>query len=186
MEIEREHIIDILRKATNALKSGDSIALKELSNQTLHCATCVQDSGSITIAIMNYALGKMIERNQHMRVKNWPAFVKKLSLFYSIAARELEKNNIDDYERSIIEARKSLTGISDIKNAIKEVLTKAAINKASRLYEHGLSLGKTANLLGVTQWDISEYAGQRIQMSPSASGKLNAKKRAEMAMEFFK
>ena len=34
-------------------------------------------------------------KKQHLKSKNWNAFTKKISLFYSIAARELQKDNID-------------------------------------------------------------------------------------------
>jgi len=28
------------------------------------------------------------------------------------------------------------------------------------LYEHGLSIGKTAELLGINKWELMEYAGR--------------------------
>ena len=62
-------------------------------------------------------------------------------------------------------------------------MRKASINKASRIYEHGISLGKTAQLLGITQWELTEYTGQKREEKPY--GALSAKKRAQMALEFF-
>jgi hypothetical protein len=185
VEEESPHIINILRQAVVALKNENAVELKELSNQTIHCASCMQDSGSITIAVLNYALGKILERNQHIRIKTWPAIVKKISLFYEIAAKSLEREDVADYERSIIEARRVLTGISDVKQAVKEVLRKASINKASRMYEHGISLGQTANLLGVTQWELSEYAAQSITGEGKFTRTVDAVQRAKMALEFF-
>lgn len=185
MEIEVDHISSVLEQAIIALKSNNSGKLKELSNQTLHCATCIQDAGSISIAVMNYALAKLIERDQHIRIKNWNLIVKKLTLYFQVAISELKKGNVPKYEKSLIDARKTLTGISDIKSAIKEVMSKSAINKASKLYEHGLSMGQTANLLGVTNWDISEYASQRANIPISSGRKLNVKSRAQMALQFF-
>lgn len=185
MEEERPHIINVLRRAAAALKKGDAIELKELSNQTIHCASCIQDSGSITIAVLNYALSKILERNQHIRIKKWPAIVSKITLYYEIAAKELEKNNIAKYEKSIVSARQALTSVSDVKEAIKEVMRKASINKASKLYEHGISLGQTANLLGVTQWELSEYSAEATSNQGDFNKTLNIQKRADMALEFF-
>ncbi len=185
MEEERPHIIKVLRQASVALKKESALELKELSNQTIHCASCMQDSGSITIAVLNYALGKLLERNQHLRIKNWSALVKKITLYYEIAAKELEKDNVIGYEKNIIEARRSLTGISDLKQAIRDVLQKASINKASKIYEHGISLGQTANLLGVTQWELSEYSAQAGSADARFTHTIDIRKRAEMALEFF-
>ena len=43
---------------------------------------------------------------------------------------------------------------------IKDVFKKAEVNKAFKMYEHGLSTEATANLLGVSLWDLSSYIGQ--------------------------
>lgn len=183
---EKEHIANVLREAIISLRKEDALALRDLSNRTVHCASCVQDSGSITIAILNYAISKILERNQHHRIKNWNAIIEKIILYYEIAAKELEKDNIGNYERNIIEARRAITGFSDVKQAIKEVLNKASINKASKIYEHGISMGQVSNLLGVTQWELSEYAAQSNAADQRFFHSSDVKKRAEMALEFFK
>ncbi|MCX8194418.1 MAG: hypothetical protein N3G19_03635, partial [Candidatus Pacearchaeota archaeon] len=47
-----------------------------------------------------------------------------------------------------------------LKIYIQDVFRKAQINKASRLYEHGISAAETAELLGITQFELSEYTGR--------------------------
>ena len=46
-----------------------------------------------------------------------------------------------------------------MRNYIKDVFRKAEINKASRIYEHGISMQKTAELLGISIFELAEYAG---------------------------
>jgi predicted transcriptional regulator len=72
-----------------------------------------------------------------------------------------------------------------MKPYIQEVLRKASINKASKIYEHGISLGQTAQLLGITQWELSEYSGQTNVSDNDYNKTLDIKKRAKMALEFF-
>ena len=183
---ERSHIIHVLGEAHEALKNNDAVALKELSNQTIHCASCIQDSGSITIAVLNYALSKIIERGQQNTIKNWAAFVKRFSIYLDSASHSLEDNNQEKYEEFIKKARASLEGVAiNLKPYIQEVIRNASINKASKLYEHGISLGQTASLLGITQWELSDYAGSRVETSSGMSRNINVKKRAQMALEFF-
>lgn len=43
-----------------------------------------------------------------------------------------------------------------------EVLTKARLKKATAMHEHGVSLGKTAELLNVSRWDLANYSGKTI------------------------
>ena len=181
---ENKHIASVLRDAIVALRKEDGASLKTLSNETIHCASCMQDSGSITIAILNYAISKLMERNQHIKIKNWQVIMKKIELYYEIAAKEIEKGNMSSYESNVIQARRVITGISDLKQSIREVMNKASINKASKIYEHGISMGQVSNLLGVTQWELSEYAAANTSDSKYVSS-TDVRKRAVMAMEFF-
>ncbi len=48
----------------------------------------------------------------------------------------------------------------DLKKNINEVFRMAKINKASRIYEHGISMGKTAKILGISKWELSDYTGK--------------------------
>ena len=72
-----------------------------------------------------------------------------------------------------------------LKTYIQEVFRRASINKASRIYEHGVSMERTANLLGVTMFELSEYAGQTGISDVSLSKTLGVKKRLKFAMEMF-
>ena len=46
-------------------------------------------------------------------------------------------------------------------------------------------MGRTAKMLGVTQWELSEYTGQKQISDNPYNETLSVKKRAKMAMEFF-
>ena len=64
-------------------------------------------------------------------------------------------------------------------------MQKAKINKASRLYEHGISMEKTAKLLGISQWELAEYVGPMGASEYPQTQTLDIKKRVKKAMEFF-
>jgi len=145
----------------------------------------IQDSGSITLAVLVYTLSKLIERNDHKRAKNWGNFVKKFNSWMALAESSIRTSETHEYESYLEQARKSLASLSvNLKPYIQDVILKASINKASRVYEHGISLGKTAQLLGVTQWELSEYTGQK-GAEESGYHTLNVKERAKMALDFF-
>ena len=74
----------------------------------------------------------------------------------------------------------------EIKTYINDVLMKARINKASRIYEHGISMEQTAKLLGVSMYDLASYAGQRGVPGTPLAKTLSAKDRIKIAMDFFK
>jgi len=185
MDKETLHTIQVLESISESLSAGDAVKLKELSNQTIHSACGIQDAGSLTIAVLAYSLGKILERKEGMKMRGWDDFVKKFNSYVPLAIKALKDNKPEAYENYLLLARKSLSSISgNLRKDINDVLRKASINKASKIYEHGISLGKTANLLGVTQWELADYTGQ-MKLEEAHTHTLNEKRRAEMAMEFF-
>ena len=68
---------------------------------------------------------------------------------------------------------------------IKDIFRKAEINKAFCLYEHGLSVQKTAKLLGVSLWDLSSYIGQSRISEAKISVSLPVRERIKYVEEFF-
>ncbi len=181
---ERDHVISVLRDARKAILNKNSGQLKELSNKTLHSATCFQDAGYTLTAVIVYALSKMVEREDYSKIKNWDVSIKRLINYLDLAIKALQERNDTAFTNHLTSARATLAGLSgNLKPYIEEVLRKAAINKAGKLYEHGLSLGKTAELLGITQWELSSYAGAKDQDGVSET--ITTKKRAEIALEFF-
>ena len=186
MEKETLHLIQVLEATKQALKDQDSMKLKELSDQAIHSACGIQDSASITLVVLIYSLSKLIERKASMRIKNWNKFISKLNSTLDLAIKALKDNKQEKYEDYLIAARKSLEISINIKPYIQEIFRKASINKASKLYEHGISLGQTSKLLGISQWELADYTGQTKIPDTKQNITLDAKSRARMALEFFK
>ncbi len=183
---EVSHVIEVLQKTKEAIEKEDVVQLRDLSNQTIHSASTFQDTGSITIAVIVYALSKLIERKNTLKIKNWSIFIRKITSQFSLAIKALKENKPDKYEKYIAMTRKSITSTSlNMKPYIQEVLRKASINKASRIYEHGVSLGQAAEILGISQWELTEYAGQKKALDIKYNITLDVQKRAKMVMEFF-
>ena len=77
------------------------------------------------------------------------------------AIQALEKDNIKIFRSEIDLIRKLIQKLSgDLKFHIDTVFRRAKINKASRIYEHGISMEKTARILGISQWELAEYVGK--------------------------
>ncbi len=183
---ERLHVIEVLENTIKAIKEEDAIKLKELSNQTIHSASTHQATGDITIAVIIYALSKIIERKDSLKIKNWNVFINKINSQFSLAIKSLREEKTDKYEKYMEMTRKSISSTAlNIRPYIQEVIRKASINKASKIYEHGISLGQTAKILGISQWELSEYTGQTKIPDVKYNITLDVEKRAKMALEFF-
>ncbi len=183
---EVEHLISVLEQTRQAIIDNDSLKLRDLSNQTVHSASTVQDPGSIALAVIVYTLGKFIERGDNTKIKQWSKFIKKVDGYLALAITSLKEQNTTAYESYLERIRQTIPTVSpNLKSYIQEVLRKAMINKASRIYEHGISMGQTAKLLGISQWELSEYAGQKEQGNIQYDNPESVKERAALALEFF-
>ena len=189
MNLQKEeciHISQVLEQVKEALKNLDSIKLKSLSNQTIHDACSDQDSASTTIAVMLYALSKLIERRDYKNIKSWNTLIKKFNSVLDLTILALNQNRMELYLQYVQEARQVLTSQSvTIKPYIQEILKKASINKGGKIHEHGVSLEQTSKILGISQWELSDYIGQTSGKDIFPTETINTKTRAKRALEFF-
>ena len=185
---EKENVLRILEEALSAIKDEDNIKLKILSNQTIHTASITQDPDNIAIAVIIYSLSKIIERRENYSSKpGWERFYNGVILGIENSIDALKKRDDIHLKAHIESLRKRIEGVSGkLSKYIKDVFNKAKINKASRIYEHGISMEKTAKLLGITMWELASYAGQ-TGISDIPLGKtMDTKTRIKLAMEFFR
>ncbi len=185
---EKENVLRILREAKIAIKNNDSMQLKELSDQTIHTASITQDPDNIAVAVSIYSLSKIIERKKYQEFKGWNIFYQSLiSLFDNLLAA-ITKNNDKTIKDDLMKIEKLISNLSgDLKVYIQDVFRKAQINKASKIYEHGISMEKTAHLLGITMFELASYAGQKPEISELPLGQtLDVKSRLKLAQDMFK
>lgn len=180
---EEKHIEEILGQAQQALKQQNAFALKEISNQTVHCSSCFQDPGTTTMSVIIYTLSKIVERQETLQIKHWPEVTKKIQSYLLLAQQAVKAGKEAQFESYMQRIRTTLTSLSlNLKPYMQNLLEKASINKAGKIYEHGISIGKTAELLGISPWDLSPYANQRDNPYHAT---INTKTRVQTAEEFF-
>ena len=161
LEQIRQDLLSILKDGIQSIKENNSLKLRDLSNQTIHNSSIFQDEEAITIAIIMYALNKIFQRTSYKEYNDW-------KLFYKITLESLEKSEKflqeKDFENYKLEIKKILNVIdklsSHLKTYVKEVFQESHVAKASRLYEHGLSIGRTAELFGISKWELMSYTGE--------------------------
>jgi predicted RNA-binding protein len=157
--LEKEHVIEILRKTKKAIKEDDAVTIRTLSDKTIHSSSIHQDVDNVALAVVLYALSKILEKKESQ--ENWHKLEKTIISSIDNAMIALKRDDIEVYRDQIAIIRNSIERISgNLKKYVEDVFRKASINKASRLYEHGLSLSKTAKILGITLWDLNNYVGE--------------------------
>lgn len=184
---EQEHILDILRMTRDAVQNEDYFKIKELSNQFVHDCSINQESDVISVAVIIYSLSKMIERESYKREKNWNEFYRNYLITIKNMISALEGDNHIKFHEEIEKNGKLIEKLSgNLKNNIKDVFNRAKINKASRIYEHGISMEKTAKIMGITLWELAEYSGQTNVGDINLGLTMSLKERLKIAEEIFR
>jgi hypothetical protein len=184
---EAENILRIMREARQALEQKDSYKLKLLSDQTIHTATIYQDADSIIVAVLAYSIAKIVERENYQRLEGWDIFYGALIKNMDAAILSLETGDYTKFMDYLGKIRNSINKIEgDLSNYIKDIFYKAQVNKAFKLYEHGLSAEQTATILGVSLWDLATYIGQTTVSESHLNEAIPVKERVKLAESFFK
>jgi len=170
-----ERVIEILK----VKEEKDVSEIKDLSNHTIHNASVFQDECSVSIAVVIYALSKIIERNPDQ-----PNYKKILG--YLDKGRKALKNN--DAHNLKLAIRKLFSKISAIDNKLSlyvhKVINDAQVKKGCKLCEHGLSTAKASELMGVSQWEMMNYLG-KTKLNENIAGIVDVRTRLKFTRSLF-
>lgn len=181
---EKENILKILEEAKKAISNEDYIELKQLSNQTNNTASRTQDPDNIAIAVIVYSLSKIIERKQHEDGAS--KFYKTIVKLINDSIGSLKKDDEAKLKINLEAITKEIKKLSpNLRKYIQDVFRKASINKASKIYEHGISMEKTASLLGITMFELASYSGQTGVSDSKENKTMDVKGRIKLVMEMF-
>jgi len=149
-----EDILSVVEKGVVALHEDpiNPETLKALSNQTIHNASIFQDEGSVKIAVVMFAIYKLVSQKQN---------IKPLEKYLFNIRRYLKKHYINDFHKETNATLKYIAQVDKkARQYFNEVITHAQISKGYKIFDHGISLAKVAEILHVSHWELAGYAGE--------------------------
>jgi hypothetical protein len=179
-EVIKKDILEIIAGILGIFEKGehgDVLELSRLSDRTIHDASIFQDEDSIGMAVVAYSLSKIYMRKKSIDVVVVAGLRKAHDL--------LLDDDYDDYRKKIKEILKRIADEDKkIGLYIQEVVSQAEVKKGSRIYEHGISLARAAEILGISQWELSSYVGNTT-ISDEDLERIPVKKRIEFTRKLF-
>src|SRR3989344_2035153 len=156
----RHDILKILNRVLKVLEKEYYSQLKALSNHTVHNASIFQDQDSVSIAVIIYALEKIVD----LPSCDSSAFQGK----FREAAKDLRDGKVQSYRECV---KTLFRMIRDTDQKLK-------------MYIHGISPQQTASLLGISQWELMEYLGTTTLMDRYPE-EASVEKRLKLARDIF-
>ncbi|MBI2523485.1 hypothetical protein HYW19_03775 [Candidatus Woesearchaeota archaeon] len=177
----RNDALQIISRVIEILETKgekDATELNELSNNTIHNASVFQDGCSVSIAVLIYALSKIIQRNPEFDYNGVLNLLKE-------ARDNLENDKEDDFHATIKKLFSEISRLdSKIRIYVQKVINQAQIKKGSKLCEHGLSCAKASHILGISQWELMNYIG-KTNLAENAPQIIGARARLKFARSLF-
>lgn len=183
-EVIKKDISEVLLKIIEILKGydeADATEVSDISNNTIHNASIFQDEDSTSIAILVYSLSKIMHR------KKFEVDYRQFSEMFKAALDKLRKNDPDGYRKEIEKIFKLISKVdSKLRFYIEEVISQAQIKKGSKLYEHGISLARASEVLGISQWELMNYIGKTSIIDAYEKEIISMKDRLKYARSLFR
>ena len=160
-QVVKKDILSILTKSYETIRRKQYYKLKSISDTIIHNSVITQDESCILLTVVIYSLSKIYERESYREYDDF-------KILDTVVVNELKKafnsasnNKTVEYEESLRNILKVYTKLtSKLSGHVKEIIENAKINRASRLYEHGVSLGRTSEILGISEFDLMSYVGK--------------------------
>ena len=159
-EVKKE-ILDGLKQARGIMERMDPAEfeeLKKLSDHTIEEVAAQKDLDLIAVTVLLYSFYKVASTIKEADRK---ALIKELNgAIYSMENRQLGQYN--SRIRNMFKLVKQ--SHSKVKEHLQDVMQAARIKKGTVLLEKGLSIGQAAGLMGLSNWDLQEYAGKSVSI----------------------
>ena len=165
MDSRHSDLLVVLKRAARAVKAQDYESLSVISNQVVHNASVFQDNHAVHTAIVLYAIGKVAAR---CKDKCLP-----INIELDKAIRAVEQGKHSQYEKELRHIMQVLRKTDNKVNMYtQEALDQARVKKGYKFHTHGLSVARTAKLVGVSQWELQGYLGKTVQEEPTKRDRL--------------
>ncbi|MBR9678235.1 MAG: hypothetical protein GOU97_03025 [Nanoarchaeota archaeon] len=162
MKSVREDVLNVIKNVKPAIREERSNRIRDWSNHTIHSISVFQDEFSIGIAIILYSLAKILEKYSldPSFGPKWKRFKKKILKDFDCMEESVKKGDVHAYSKCTQRITEHLSKIDEnYSKYVRQVIESSKIKKGSKVYEHGISLGRTAEMLGISKWELMDYLG---------------------------
>lgn len=180
VEIKKEILYDLETaiKILQVREKSDLEELRRLSDHAIEHVAAYKDLDVISVTVLIYSIYKAFSC---LSSKDYSAILRELENAY----RFLNVNQLGSYNGSIKKLYEIIRRCSlKTKEHLQDVMHAARIKKGTVLLSKGLSIGQAAGLMGLSNWDLQQYAGRTMALEGGVP-KISAQKRLLQAFKIF-
>ncbi len=149
-----DDIKTLIGHSVDAIERGDALALRTVSAKALSEAAIEGHRELILLALIDYALSKIMSKTHYKGLeKKFYDDIKSRLMDARLGPKEETIRHLEAIEDRVIklDAREG--------NYAENVIEKARVKKAAKLYEQGFSLRRASELTGADPVKVLHYVG---------------------------
>ena len=179
-EVKKEILFDLQRAieilSKKELKDKEELII--LSDHAVEDVALHKDLDLISVTVLIYSIYKVLDC---ISPEDYDNLVSNLQ----DAHKHLSALNFGRYNKAIKHLFKIVHACNaKVKLHFQDVMQAAKIKKGAILLGKGLSIGQAAGLMGLSNWDLQQYAGKTVTFDDGHE-KVSAKKRLINALNIF-
>ncbi len=155
-EVVKKIIISTIDKVLKVLETEEKsgyAGLKQLSDEIIEDVALHKDLDLISMAVLVYSLYKVSDCAI-------PSIKDEIYSKLRSSSKSLKENQFRGYNQNISKLYSLVRSCSPkIKEHLQDVMQAAKVKKGTVLLQKGLSIGQAAGLMGLSNWDLQQYAG---------------------------
>jgi len=164
-----------LCRMQKAYKSGKFKQLKQITEDITNGLIQEFSQEGVELAILSYLLSKIMTKRR-LEEEYDDTVIRKLDSICKAGKKQDLMKGVRELNDAVLEIE------SRDKRYVIDILTKARIKIASKLYAKGVSLGVVSKSMGIPQQEIMSYAGKTM-MFDRLKDEIGVRKRIRAAQE---
>jgi hypothetical protein len=150
--------LDALSKAFSA---GNIYDIKKIANDSINDATISFDHDMAKIAVIAYALYKMLTKEHFVQNPKWKEVAASITISLQKSTQAALQGKHRSFKRNLKDTIQKIENIDDkLSHFAKNIYEKAKMKQASTAYALGLSLSQAAELTGAAKKELQHYIGE--------------------------
>lgn len=132
--------------------------IRDMSDEILREAVLAEDGQLTDLSLICYAVFKISSKSTIRRSENWEPFKKEM---LGMMRRAEEKPNTKEELGALLQDIIGMVSkfYDDYGLYVENVVHKARLKQGLRAYAMGLSLGRSADMVGVSKGELFKYVG---------------------------
>lgn len=155
-----ENLQHEMEEIQHAFKNKNAGDLRRIANQTIWKTSIHNDSVEAEIAVIAYALHKLLTKEHIQNNAKWKTIQGIINEKLAESVQSLKHKNIAQFRHQLEQLSKRIqTADKNFGNFVQNLIEKSRVKQASSLYAFGLSLGQATALTNADKKTLFNYIG---------------------------